>query len=75
MSDGNHLCFGCGKQLNDGDQHIHVTLDEFIADQGIGSPLGLDDLFTFAYCKPCTVESPDSPWRFHAHEVGGSVDV
>ena len=37
MSDGNHDCFGCGKHLTDGDTHIHVTLDEFIADQGIGS--------------------------------------
>lgn len=60
-----HICFGCQKTLTETDPHIHVGLDESNAKEGV-APLGLDDLFTFAFCEPCTVKSKDG-WHLHTH--------
>jgi hypothetical protein len=62
-----HTCFGCQKQIADGEPHIHVGLDEFAAKSG-GGLLGLDDLLTFAFCEPCTVRAKDG-WHLEAHDV------
>ena len=64
-----HTCFGCHKQIADGEPHIHVPLDEFAAKEGL-SALGLDDLLTFAFCEPCTTEAKDG-WHLEAHDVAG----
>lgn len=69
MSDGSeHTCFGCGKALDDYEPHIHVGLDDFAARTGIGDPLGLDDLLTFAFCEACTQRS-ENGWALEAHEI------
>lgn len=62
-----HVCFGCKKQIGDGEEHIHVGLDEFAAEHG-RDQLGLDDLLTFAFCKPCTVDG--GRYALEAHDVG-----
>jgi hypothetical protein len=63
-----HRCFGCGKHLRDHEAHIHVGLDAFAAKNGLGA-LGLDDLFTFAFCEACTEKSDDG-WQLESHEIG-----
>lgn len=63
-----HVCFGCKKQIGDGEPHIHVGLDEFGADHGRDA-LGLDDLLTFAFCEPCTQEG--GRYHLEAHGVAG----
>lgn len=68
MSDGDHECFGCGKPIADYQPHIHFTLDEWAVRQG-QEALGLGDLFTLAFCEPCTQETDDG-WALESHEVG-----
>ena len=64
-----HQCFGCHKQIADGEPHIHVGLDEFAAKNGLAA-VGLDDLLTFAFCELCTTEDKDG-WHLEAHDVAG----
>lgn len=66
----NHRCFGCGKQLTDHEQHIHVGLGDWGQRQGLASSLGtsLDDLLTFAFCEACT-EKGDDGWQLEGHEI------
>lgn len=66
-----HRCFGCQKQIGDGEPHIHVGLDEFAAKNGLAQ-LGLDDLLTFAFCEPCTTEAKDG-WHLEAHDILGGT--
>jgi hypothetical protein len=63
-----HVCFGCRKQIGDDEPHIHVPMDDFAARNG-GQQFGLDDLLTFAFCKPCTVDAEDG-WQLESHDVG-----
>lgn len=62
-----HTCFGCQKQIGDGELHIHVGLDEWAEKQGLAQ-FGLDDLLTFAFCEACTVKAKKG-WRLEAHKV------
>lgn len=62
-----HKCFGCQKQIADGEPHIHIPMDDFAARNGLGA-LGLDDLLTFAFCEPCTIPAEDG-WHLEAHDV------
>jgi hypothetical protein len=67
-----HVCFGCQKQIADHEPHIHIGLDEWAGREGIGGePLGLDDLFTFAFCEACT-QKTDRGWQLEAHEIEGA---
>ena len=66
-----HRCFGCQKQIGDGEAHIHVGMDEFLAKKELGAPLGLNDLLTFAFCEPCTVRTDDG-WSLEAHVIPGT---
>ena len=64
MSD--HKCFGCGREIRDFEQHIHVGLDEWSASKGLDA-LGLDDLMTFPFCSECIEEG--GQWIPESHEV------
>lgn len=64
----NHKCFGCGKQIADYEEHIHVGLDEWIAAESLGDGLGLDDLLTFPFCSEC-IKTSDRGWQPESHEV------
>jgi hypothetical protein len=65
-----HRCFGCGKQLGDHEQHIHVGIDDWGQRQG-HAPIGqgIDDVLSFAFCEACTERSRDG-WQFESHEIG-----
>lgn len=67
MAESDHVCFGCSRQIGDHEPHIHVRWGEWSGKQGLAQ-FGLDDLLTFPFCKPCTVETPDG-WQLEAHEV------
>jgi hypothetical protein len=68
VNDHDHMCFGCGKPIGDGQLHIHIPLDEWGQRNGLGSMgLGDDDLL-FPFCEPCTVKDPRG-WQLEAHEV------
>jgi hypothetical protein len=62
-----HLCFGCGKQIESGEPHIHVGLDEWSASQGMDT-FGLDDLLTFPFCSEC-IEDSERGWTPETHEI------
>lgn len=62
-----HKCFACQKQIEDGEPHIHIGLDEFAARQGLPQ-IGLDDALTFAFCEPCTTPAKDG-FYLEAHDV------
>lgn len=64
-----HQCFGCQKQIADGESHIHIGLDEWAAREGLPG-FGLDDLLTLALCVSCTEPAKDG-WRPEAHRVSG----
>jgi hypothetical protein len=63
-----HVCFGCQRPIADGEEHIHVPMDEWAAGEGLPG-LGLDDLLTFVFCIPCTERSTSRGWTPEAHEV------
>ena len=63
----NHACLGCQRLIGSGEPHIHVGLDEWAGTVGLAQ-FGLDDLLTFPFCGPCTVEA-DKGWPLEAHEV------
>lgn len=60
-----HRCFGCNEEIGAYEPHIHVPMDDFAARDGL-SPLGMDDVFTFAFCQPCTQRSEDG-WQMERH--------
>jgi hypothetical protein len=62
-----HKCFGCGHEIEPFEQHIHVGLDEWSGQQGLGT-FDLDDLFTFPFCSKC-IEESDRGWEPEAHEI------
>lgn len=64
----NHKCFGCGHEIQSGEPHIHVGLDEWAAKEGLDAGFGLDDLLTFPFCQSCT-EKSDRGWTPEAHEI------
>lgn len=66
MSD--HVCFGCQRQLADGDPHIHVGMDEWAAGEGLEG-FGLDDLLTFVFCEACTERHENGRWQLEAHDI------
>ena len=63
-----HKCFGCGKEVQDHEKHIHVGLDEWSASEGLPGGFGLDDLLRFPYCSDC-IEESDRGWDPEAHEI------
>lgn len=67
-----HKCFGCGRQIADYEEHIHVGLDEWSAHEGLDGGFGLDDLLTFPFCSEC-IENSDRGWTPEAHEIGGAA--
>ena len=62
-----HVCCGCQKPIRSGEPHIHVGLDEWAEMHG-KEQFGLDDLLTFPFCEPCTVDA-DKGWELTAHEI------
>jgi hypothetical protein len=62
-----HKCFGCGKQIEDMEPHIHVGLDEWAGREGL-TALGLDDLLTFPFCSSC-IQDSDQGWTPEQHEI------
>ena len=64
-----HICFGCGSPIGDQQPHIHIGLDDWGQQEGLGA-LGLgDDDLLFPFCQPCTVESPHGGWQLEAHQI------
>lgn len=61
-----HKCFGCGREIRDFEEHIHVGLDEWSASQG-KETFGLDDLLTFPFCSECI--QPGGPFTPESHEM------
>ncbi len=62
-----HNCYGCQRPIADHEPHIHVPMDEWATQQGLPT-LGMDDLFTFAFCEPCT-EKAENGWMLERHEI------
>jgi hypothetical protein len=65
--DADHKCFGCGKQIQDHEPHIHCGLDEWSAYKGLPGDFGLDDILTMAFCSDCTTDG--GPFDVESHEV------
>jgi hypothetical protein len=63
-----HKCFGCGREIEDYEPHIHVGMDEWISQTGRGDGFGLDDLLTFPFCNEC-IEQSDRGWQTESHEI------
>lgn len=72
MSQREHQCFGCQERIKDDEPHIHVPMDDFAKREGLAE-LGLDDLFTFAFCEACTEKHPDG-WQIERHRIRDTVD-
>lgn len=67
MTENEHKCYGCQKQIRDNEPHIHVGLDAWMKSKGMDDEFGLDDLLTFPVCSECTVQG--GPFHVEAHEI------
>ena len=61
---GDHVCFGCGKQVQEEQLHIHGSPAEFLDED----PGPLDALFPeLVYCEECIV--PGGKFDPHRHKI------
>jgi hypothetical protein len=65
--DHDHKCFACGRLVADHEEHLHLTLDDWLARKG-EEPVGLDDLFRFVFCSGC-IEKTERGWQSERHEI------
>jgi hypothetical protein len=64
-----HKCYGCDRWVENHEQHIHVTLDEWCAREGLSGDFGLDDILgKFAFCSEC-IEASNNGWTAEEHEI------
>ena len=67
---GDHKCFHCERAVEDYEEHMHVPLNDYIKEEGIGEamPGQLGDDATILFCSRCIVKS-DEGYESEVHEI------